>query len=177
MLPVRACARALWGHMRGTRMVTRRLDAMRARLGQPDKARDDETPEGDRDWAAGHRSTARFASTPSAPRRPGGGTKFLRSTLWTRGSRHTLLTCGERHGAARKHEPAVPLPGDARTKTLSHSWWFEPWCAARRTEWKLHRWRLDRRHGGQQLVRVEHVHVSDGGQAVIANVRAREGDR
>jgi hypothetical protein len=27
------------------------------------------------------------------------------------------------------------------------------------------------RHGGQQFVRVEHVHVNDGGQAVIGNVR------
>ena len=27
------------------------------------------------------------------------------------------------------------------------------------------------RHGGQQVVRVEHVHVNDGGQAVIGNVR------
>ena len=27
------------------------------------------------------------------------------------------------------------------------------------------------RHGGQQYVRVEHVHVSDGGQAVIGNVK------
>jgi hypothetical protein len=33
------------------------------------------------------------------------------------------------------------------------------------------------RHGGQQHVRVEHVHVSDGGQAVIANVRTRDSDR
>ncbi len=30
------------------------------------------------------------------------------------------------------------------------------------------------RHGGDQYVRVEHVHVSDGGQAVIGNVRARD---
>jgi hypothetical protein len=30
------------------------------------------------------------------------------------------------------------------------------------------------RHGGDQYVRVEHVHVSDGGQAVIGNVRTRE---
>jgi hypothetical protein len=28
------------------------------------------------------------------------------------------------------------------------------------------------RHGGHQFVRVEHVHVNDGGQAVIANVKA-----
>ena len=28
------------------------------------------------------------------------------------------------------------------------------------------------RNGGQQFVRVEHVHVNDGGQAVIANVKA-----
>ena len=27
------------------------------------------------------------------------------------------------------------------------------------------------RHGGQQYVRVEHVHVNDGGQAVIGNVQ------
>jgi hypothetical protein len=27
------------------------------------------------------------------------------------------------------------------------------------------------RHGGQQYVRVEHVHISDGGQAVIGNVK------
>ena len=27
------------------------------------------------------------------------------------------------------------------------------------------------RHGGQQIVRVEHVHVNDGGQAVIGNVK------
>jgi hypothetical protein len=27
------------------------------------------------------------------------------------------------------------------------------------------------RHGGQQVVRVEHVHVNEGGQAVIANVK------
>ena len=32
------------------------------------------------------------------------------------------------------------------------------------------------RSGGQQFVRVEHVHVNDGGQAVIGNVRTR-GDR
>ena len=32
------------------------------------------------------------------------------------------------------------------------------------------------RNGGQQFVRVEHVHVNDGGQAVIGNVRTR-GDR
>jgi len=29
------------------------------------------------------------------------------------------------------------------------------------------------RNGGQQFVRVEHVHVNDGGQAVIGNVRTR----
>ena len=29
------------------------------------------------------------------------------------------------------------------------------------------------RNGGQQFVRVEHVHVSDGGQAVIGNVKSR----
>jgi hypothetical protein len=28
------------------------------------------------------------------------------------------------------------------------------------------------RHGGHQYVRVEHVHINDGGQAVIGNVRA-----
>jgi hypothetical protein len=34
------------------------------------------------------------------------------------------------------------------------------------------------RHGGQQLVRVEHVHVHDGGQAIIGNVKpARPGAR
>jgi hypothetical protein len=27
------------------------------------------------------------------------------------------------------------------------------------------------RHGGQQYVRVEHVYVNDGGQAVIGNVK------
>jgi hypothetical protein len=27
------------------------------------------------------------------------------------------------------------------------------------------------RNGGQQFVRVEHVHVNDGGQAVIGNVK------
>ena len=27
------------------------------------------------------------------------------------------------------------------------------------------------RHGGQQFVRVEHVHVNDGGQALIGNVK------
>ena len=27
------------------------------------------------------------------------------------------------------------------------------------------------RHGGRQVVRVEHIHVNDGGQAVIGNVR------
>jgi hypothetical protein len=29
------------------------------------------------------------------------------------------------------------------------------------------------RHGGQQFVRVEHVHVNDGARAVIGNVRTR----
>jgi hypothetical protein len=29
------------------------------------------------------------------------------------------------------------------------------------------------RHGSDQYVRVEHVHVSDGGQAVIGNVRTQ----
>jgi hypothetical protein len=34
-----------------------------------------------------------------------------------------------------------------------------------------------RGHGGQQYVRVEHVHVADGGQAVIGNVPTRgDGD-
>jgi hypothetical protein len=33
------------------------------------------------------------------------------------------------------------------------------------------------RHGGDQYVRVEHVHVNDGGQAVIGNVKtAGSGD-
>jgi hypothetical protein len=27
------------------------------------------------------------------------------------------------------------------------------------------------RHGGQQVVRVEHVHVNDGGQAIVGNVK------
>jgi hypothetical protein len=27
------------------------------------------------------------------------------------------------------------------------------------------------RHGSQQLVRVEHVHINDGGQAIIGNVK------
>ena len=30
------------------------------------------------------------------------------------------------------------------------------------------------RHGGDQYVRVEHVHVNDGGQAVIGNVKTRD---
>ena len=30
------------------------------------------------------------------------------------------------------------------------------------------------RSGGQQLVRVEHVHVNDGGQAVIGNVKKQD---
>ncbi|HEY8033315.1 MAG TPA: hypothetical protein VIF02_13305 [Methylocella sp.] len=33
------------------------------------------------------------------------------------------------------------------------------------------------RHGTGQYVRVEHVHIHEGGQAVIGNVMAREGDR
>lgn len=33
------------------------------------------------------------------------------------------------------------------------------------------------RHGGDQYVRVEHVHISDGGQAVIGNVSRRGSDR
>ena len=32
------------------------------------------------------------------------------------------------------------------------------------------------RNGGQQVVRVEHVHVNDGGQALIGNVKSRIGD-
>ena len=30
------------------------------------------------------------------------------------------------------------------------------------------------RTGGQQVVRVEHVHVNDGGQAIVGNVRKEE---
>ncbi len=30
------------------------------------------------------------------------------------------------------------------------------------------------RHGGDQYVRVEHVHISEGGQAVIGNVQSQE---
>ena len=30
------------------------------------------------------------------------------------------------------------------------------------------------RHGGQQVVRVEHVYVNDGGQAVIGNVKKQD---
>jgi hypothetical protein len=33
------------------------------------------------------------------------------------------------------------------------------------------------RHGGHQVVRVEHVHVNDGGQAVIGNVKKSDGGR
>ena len=33
------------------------------------------------------------------------------------------------------------------------------------------------RHGGDQYVRVEHVHISEGAQAVIGNVRASEPER
>jgi hypothetical protein len=33
------------------------------------------------------------------------------------------------------------------------------------------------RHGGDQYVRVEHVHINEGGQAVIGNVRASEPGR
>ena len=29
-------------------------------------------------------------------------------------------------------------------------------------------------HGGQQFVRVEHVHVNDGGQALIGNVKKQD---
>ena len=32
------------------------------------------------------------------------------------------------------------------------------------------------RHGGHQHVRVEHVHINDGGQALIGNVKSRIGD-
>ena len=32
------------------------------------------------------------------------------------------------------------------------------------------------RHGGDQYVRVEHVHVNEGGQAVIGNVKTAGGD-
>jgi hypothetical protein len=34
-----------------------------------------------------------------------------------------------------------------------------------------------RRHGAEQCVRVEHVHINAGGQAVIGNVRAGDGNR
>jgi hypothetical protein len=33
------------------------------------------------------------------------------------------------------------------------------------------------KHGTGQYVRVEHVHIHEGGQAVIGNVRARGRDR
>jgi hypothetical protein len=33
------------------------------------------------------------------------------------------------------------------------------------------------RTGGQQVVRVEHVHVNDGGQAVIGNVKKQASTR
>jgi hypothetical protein len=33
------------------------------------------------------------------------------------------------------------------------------------------------RNGGQQFVRVEHVHVNDGGQAMIGNVKKPDMDR
>jgi hypothetical protein len=33
------------------------------------------------------------------------------------------------------------------------------------------------RHGGDQYVRVEHVHINEGGQAVIGNVRTSERGR
>jgi hypothetical protein len=33
------------------------------------------------------------------------------------------------------------------------------------------------RHGGDQYVRVEHVHINEGAQAVIGNVRASEPER
>jgi hypothetical protein len=33
------------------------------------------------------------------------------------------------------------------------------------------------RHGGDQFVRVEHVHINQGAQAVIGNVRASESER
>ncbi len=42
------------------------------------------------------------------------------------------------------------------------------------TQVEVHR-RL--RHGGNQYVRVEHVHVNDGGQTVIGNVQTREHKR
>jgi hypothetical protein len=33
------------------------------------------------------------------------------------------------------------------------------------------------RHGGDQYVRVEHVHINEGGQAMIGNMQTREGRR
>jgi hypothetical protein len=33
------------------------------------------------------------------------------------------------------------------------------------------------RHGGDQYVRVEHVHINEGGQALIGNVQAQDGKR
>ena len=33
------------------------------------------------------------------------------------------------------------------------------------------------RHGGDQYVRVEHVHINEGAQAVIGNVRPQESGR
>ena len=33
------------------------------------------------------------------------------------------------------------------------------------------------RHGGDQYVRVEHVHINEGAQAVIGNVRPDSGER
>jgi hypothetical protein len=32
------------------------------------------------------------------------------------------------------------------------------------------------RHGGQQYVRVEHVHINEGGQAVIGNVKTPDAE-
>jgi hypothetical protein len=32
------------------------------------------------------------------------------------------------------------------------------------------------RNGGQQYVRVEHVHINDGAQAIIGNVKKAEGE-
>ena len=49
--------------------------------------------------------------------------------------------------------PRVPRVGQAR-------WDASPMSEARRL-----------RNGGSQVVRVEHVHVNEGGQALIGNVR------
>ena len=32
------------------------------------------------------------------------------------------------------------------------------------------------RHGGQQHVRIEHVHANDGGQALIGNVKGTDAE-